>query len=1138
MAKFNNPIPSDTGHQVTGKVAILYGTVKAISPDGTVRLLKVNSPVFADDRIITGDDGSVSIVFDKFNSQLDLGRMSDVVIDQDVYAGISDQATADASAQQEAIQAALLAGDQPIVLDATAAGGELSAGGGHPVYAVTPDWGEVTPASGAETTGISWGAVNLPQHTPTIAIEQPIIDNPPIANADTNWVQAVDTSSQTSGNVLDTLVHAGAPSGTFSDIADTDPDSGTTLQVSAVNGLLANVGADLSGTYGTLHLNSDGSYTYTPDVANAAVIALGEGQSVTDHFTYTASDGSLTSSANLDISVFGTNDAPVAVADTNWAVEDTTPTASGNVLDTIDHTSVLYGTFGDHADTDVDSGTTLTVTTAGTIYGNYGTLVLGSNGAYTYTLYASEAAAISAGHTGGYDAVQALGTTSTPLSDSFNYTASDGALTDSATLTISVFGTNDAPTLTVTGGQVYESGLAEGTAPSATTILASGTLNYGDVDTATTNLKIVVDGSYTTGNLTGNAADIIGSYSTGHYGTIVFHGDGSWEYTLSTPITNDSPSAPAGTNGLQGPDSFQVQMYDGADYSTAQTLTINIMDDAPVGIIPDGALLDNQAGATFTTYLDLDHNIDNNIGADQPGTIQFLSTLNGADSGLMSGGLPIIYTVSVDGQTLTGSTAAGDVFTLTLSHAAGAGADQYTVHMIGTVDGGAESINFSGGGYDFVGGNGSWAGFDTAANDNSHDLLLTPMEGGVSAGTVNTTANAGGVGGGASIGSDEAMRVDFVVDLQGTPTPAKDYSNPIYQNHTFDEHYIANGAAALITSTKGSTILIKAFDDPDGNYTVGDGNLDSINAVAIDYNGATKIISFSDIGTTDTIETVGGHTFHVQFVEDVTTPGHYDAVVTNVVSGTEIATYTADGYSSLEYHYAGGETFQIGDFSTSSIDPGKPVDFSVPVQITDLDGDTAAGTIDVLLAPEHSLATLDYSGSAVPVDVTVDATHLNIIGSHFDDALTGDAHDNILYGGAGNDHLSGNDGNDLLSGGTGNDILVGGAGNDILIGGAGNDNLTGGTGADTFKTGSGNDNITDYNLAEGDKVDISAVSNTPVGDTSHLDFHLDGGKAVLDIYDGTDHSPAHLLGSVTFDNITTATDLNSLLGQINLDHTT
>ena len=56
--------PIGAGNQVVGKVVILYGTVKAISPDGTVRLLMPNSPVFANDRIVTESDGNVSIMFD------------------------------------------------------------------------------------------------------------------------------------------------------------------------------------------------------------------------------------------------------------------------------------------------------------------------------------------------------------------------------------------------------------------------------------------------------------------------------------------------------------------------------------------------------------------------------------------------------------------------------------------------------------------------------------------------------------------------------------------------------------------------------------------------------------------------------------------------------------------------------------------------------------------------------------------------------------------------------------------------------------------------------------------------------------------------------------------------------------------
>jgi VCBS repeat-containing protein len=48
------------------------------------------------------------------------------------------------------------------------------------------------------------------------------------------------------------------------------------------------------------------------------VNALGAGQTVTDTFTYTISDGNGgTDTATLTVTIFGVNDAPDAVDDTN-----------------------------------------------------------------------------------------------------------------------------------------------------------------------------------------------------------------------------------------------------------------------------------------------------------------------------------------------------------------------------------------------------------------------------------------------------------------------------------------------------------------------------------------------------------------------------------------------------------------------------------------------------------------------------------------------------------------------------------------------------------------------------------------------------------------------------------------------------
>ena len=125
--------------------------------------------------------------------------------------------------------------------------------------------------------------------------------------------------------------HPGAPSGSFADHADTDPDAGDTLSVTQING--GSIANPITGAHGTLTVTANGAYSYQVNNADPAVSALGAGQTITDTFTYAVSDGhGGTASATLTITIFGTNDAPTAVADTNWTVEDSATAATGNVL--------------------------------------------------------------------------------------------------------------------------------------------------------------------------------------------------------------------------------------------------------------------------------------------------------------------------------------------------------------------------------------------------------------------------------------------------------------------------------------------------------------------------------------------------------------------------------------------------------------------------------------------------------------------------------------------------------------------------------------------------------------------------------------------------------------------------------------
>jgi len=81
---------------------------------------------------------------------------------------------------------------------------------------------------------------------------------------------------------------------------------------------------------------------------------------------------------------------------------------------------------------------------------------------------------------------------------------------------------------------------------------------------------------------------------------------------------------------------------------------------------------------------------------------------------------------------------------------------------------------------------------------------------------------------------------------------------------------------------------------------------------------------------------------------------------------------------------------------------------------------------------------------------------------------------NILNGNIGADTVTGGNFGDVLRGGQGDDVIRGGAGSDLIFGDLGNNAIAGGAGADTFRNGAGpaRDVISDFNLAEGDRVQV------------------------------------------------------------------
>ena len=116
------------------------------------------------------------------------------------------------------------------------------------------------------------------------------MNDAPVGAADTGYIKEDGTLTVSNGGsaVTGTDSNNNNESGdTTGDVLlnDTDADAGASLTVSAVQGQSSNVGSNVTGTYGTLNLDSNGSYTY---IANqSAADGLAAGVSAADTFAYT-----------------------------------------------------------------------------------------------------------------------------------------------------------------------------------------------------------------------------------------------------------------------------------------------------------------------------------------------------------------------------------------------------------------------------------------------------------------------------------------------------------------------------------------------------------------------------------------------------------------------------------------------------------------------------------------------------------------------------------------------------------------------------------------------------------------------------------------------------------------------------------
>lgn len=340
--------------------------------------------------------------------------------------------------------------------------------------------------------------------------------------------------------------------------------------------------------YGTFVMNPDGSYTFTLNGDASVVQSMKPGDLEKITVQAGVSDGTNTTFSDVTVNVAGTNNAPELDPDGVKVTEkgDAAPiTGSAHGTDA-EGTELTYTLVGDKG----ESGPTL--------QGEYGTITIDpATGQYTYTPNMDKINGLGLGEG------QTPGELGLP-EESFTVQVKDehGAVTEE-TITVTITGTNDAPTLSLSVGTATvtdEAGADNqfveiGTATSADTDANDqGELRYG--------LAAGKDEDAGERTFAQDADDSV--EIEGQYGTLRINPDGTYSYR-----TNENADAlgikPDGTPET-GKDSFTIYVKDAHGGLTSQTVDITVKgsNDAPV---IESSMQANDTSGSFS-FTDVDAN--------------------------------------------------------------------------------------------------------------------------------------------------------------------------------------------------------------------------------------------------------------------------------------------------------------------------------------------------------------------------------------------------------------------------------------------------------------------------------------------------------------------------------------------------
>ena len=485
-----------------------------------------------------------------------------------------------------------------------------------------------------------------------IALDLTIRDDGPVARADNVTLTEAQAQAGGSGaNVLD------------NDVFGADAPAYKT--VSSVNG--GNPGEAVNGTYGTLTLNADGTYTYTltpgVDVPN--------GETYTEEFSYTIKDADGdTSEATLTITIKGDENVPVVTVDTPGA-------GDANIM--VDEGALQAGS-GQHTEHGVSGTDSFTVQ----LNGEDGVITVGGENGWTVTVTGDSAkvtgnvvtvhgvAVTVSSATKGEDGSWTVNYSYELGGDQQHETPADGnyhadELTGEIVISVTdATGDTAEGTLTV---EVHDDGPV---AKADDVMLTEAEARAGGSgDNVLTNDVFGADAPADK-MVTSIGGGTLGQPVSGKHGELTLNADGSYSYKLNAGV--DVPKGESITEEF----TYTIKDADGDTSEATLTITITGDENEPVVtvetpgagdaniMVDEGAL---QAGSGQHT----EHGVS--------GTDSFTVQLNGEDGVITVGG-ESGWTVTVTGDSakVTGSVVTVNGVAVTVTEATQAADGTWTVN--------------------------------------------------------------------------------------------------------------------------------------------------------------------------------------------------------------------------------------------------------------------------------------------------------------------------------------------------------------------------------------------------------------------------------------------------------------------------